>query len=117
MGRTNPKHTVGVVNSNAARPDAVQSFCRDHDARYVIFVNRMRDAKGGDGTSRNHPARAYSKDNLKFDKLDGGLSEVTGDIKRSTTGFWFDALEDVSSGSLDLSGYVKVGQSARPSLA
>jgi hypothetical protein len=48
-------------------------------------------------------------DGLRFDKLDGGLSEVTGDIKRSTTGFWFDALEEVSSGSLDLGCYVKDG--------
>lgn len=87
----------------------MQLFCKDHEARYVIFVNRVRDAKGGDGTSRDHQARTYSKDNLKFDKLDGGLSEVTGDIKRSTTGFWFDALEEVSSGSLDLSCYVKGG--------
>lgn len=107
IGRT--KHTVWVVNSNAARPDAVQLFCKDHDARYVIFVNRVRDATGGVGTSRDHPARIYSKDNLKFGKLDGGLSEVTGDIKRSTTGFWFDALEEVSSGSLDLGCYVKAG--------
>jgi hypothetical protein len=103
------KHTVWVVNSNAARPDAVQLLCKDHDARYVIFVNRVRDAKGGDGTSRDHPARTYSEDNLKFDKLDSGLSEVTGDIKRSTTGFWFDALEEELSGSLDLGCYVKVG--------
>ncbi len=101
------KHTVWVVNSNAARPDAVQLFCKDHDARYVIFVNRVRDASGGIGTSRDHPARTYSKDNLKFDKIDGGLTGVTGDIKRSTTGFWFDVLEEVSSGSLDLGCYVK----------
>jgi hypothetical protein len=103
------KHTVWVVNSNAARPDAVQLFCKDHDARYVIFVNRAREGKSGDGTSRDHQARIYSMDGLKFDKLDGGLSEVTGDIKRSTTGFWFDALEEVSSGSLDLGCYVKDG--------
>jgi hypothetical protein len=108
IGRTN--HTVWVVNSNAARPEAVQLFCKDHDARYVIFVNRLRDAKGGDGTSSDHPARTYSKDDLKFDKLEGGLSEVTGDIKRSTTGFWFDALEEVSSGSVDLGCYVKAGR-------
>jgi hypothetical protein len=103
------KHTVWVVNSNAARPHAVQSHCKNHDARYVIFVNMKRDAKGGEGTSRDHRARFYSKDNLHWTKLDGGLSEVTGDIKRSTTGFWFDALEEVSSGSLDLGCYVKAG--------
>jgi hypothetical protein len=33
---------------------------------------------------------------------------VTGDIKRSTTGFWFDALEQVSSSSLQLGCYTKV---------
>jgi hypothetical protein len=105
IGRT--KHTVWVVNSNAARPDTVQSFCKTYGACYVIFVNRVRDGTAGNGTSRDHPATHYSVDRLKFDKLDGGLSEVTGDIKRSTTGFWFDALEEVTSGSLELGCYLK----------
>jgi len=107
IGRTN--HTVWVVNSNAARPDAVQLICKNHGACYVIFVNRVRDGKAADGTSRDHEARSYSIDGLKFVKLDGGLTEVSGDIKRSTTGFWFDALEEESSGSLDLGCYVKAG--------
>ena len=41
------KHIVWVVNSNAARPDAAQLFC--NDARYVIFVNRVREGKSGGG--------------------------------------------------------------------
>ena len=70
------KHTVRVVNSNAARPDAVQRFCKTHSTYYVIFVNRVRDGKATDGTLRDHEAHSYSVDGLKFDKLDGGLSEV-----------------------------------------
>ena len=100
-------HTVWVVNSNAARPDAVQSFCNDHGARYVLFVSRVRDANPSSGTIRDHRARDYSADGRTWALLDRGLSHVTGDIKRSTTGFWFDALEEVPSGSLDLGSFTK----------
>jgi hypothetical protein len=102
------KHTVWVVNSNAARPDAVQSFCTDSGARYVLFVSRERNAKPGPGTLRNHEAGEYSRDSTTWLALEKGLSHVTGDIKRSTTGFWFDALEDVLSGSLELESFLKL---------
>jgi hypothetical protein len=100
-------HTIWVVISNAARPDAVQSFCNDHAARYVLFVSRARDAKASVGTIRDQQARHYSADGRTWTALDRGLSPVTGDIKRSTTGFWFDALEEVPSGSLDLDSFTK----------
>jgi hypothetical protein len=100
-------HTVWVVNSNAARPDAVQSFCKDHGARYVLFVSRVRDAKPGAGTLRDHQAQHYSVDGKTWAALEKGLGHVTGDIKRSTTGFWFDALEEAPFGSLDLTSFTK----------
>jgi hypothetical protein len=40
FARTKPNHTVWLLNSNAARPDVVQQFCKDHGARQVIFVSR-----------------------------------------------------------------------------
>jgi hypothetical protein len=89
-------HTVWVVNSNAARPDAVQAFCNEKDARHVLFVSRSRDGKSGSGTLRDDPARQYSRDNRNWTALPKNLGPVTGDIKRSTSGFWFDALEEVS---------------------
>jgi hypothetical protein len=75
-------HSVWVVNSNATRPGAVQSFCGDHDARYVIFVSRFRpdpNSKSASGTSTSDRARGYSSDDGKtWSPLDKGLSEVTG---------------------------------------
>src|SRR5215216_488068 len=91
-------HSVWVVNSNAARPGKVQSFCRDQGARYVIFVTRKalikpngqqgRLAVRGVGTSRNQRARSYSEDEDQYrcSDLHPLLSPVTGDIKRTTTG-------------------------------
>jgi hypothetical protein len=101
------KHTVWVVNSNAARPDAVQSFCGDNGARYVLFVSRVRDAKSGPGTLRDNRAEQYSVDGKTWAALHKRLGHVTGDIKRSTTGFWFDALEERPAGSLDLGSFTK----------
>jgi hypothetical protein len=100
-------NTIWVANSNAARPEAVQSFCNRHQARYVIFVSRSRPTKSDSGTQRNQRARAYSEDQLSWSSLDSRLGEVTGDIKRSTTGLWLDALEQIATGSLSLECYVK----------
>src|SRR5262249_17046809 len=55
-------HTVWVVNSNATRPETVQSFCNDHDARYVIFVSRSRDSKANSGPSTANRANECSSD-------------------------------------------------------
>jgi hypothetical protein len=102
--------SVWVVNSNAIRPGAVQSFCGDHDARYVIFVSRFRpDSKSASGTSTSDRARGYSSDDGKtWSPLDKGLSEVTSKITQATTGFWFDALEEINSGQIDLSSFSKL---------
>src|SRR5262249_44367204 len=97
-------HTVWVVNSNATRPETVQSFCNDHDARYVIFVSRSRDSKANSGPSTANRANECSSDGKTWSRLPfwpkdpKGLSEVTGRINRATAGFWFDALEEIDSG-------------------
>ena len=100
-------HTVWVVNSNAARPDAVQSFCKRCQARHVIFVSRSRPKKGDAGTQRNQKAQSFSEDQSAWRPLDNRLGDVTGDIKRSTTGLWLDSLEQVTTGSLALNSYIK----------
>jgi hypothetical protein len=113
IGRTG--HSVWVVNSNATRPEIVQPFCHDHDARYVIFVSRLpRNAKSDDGPPSSERAQEYSIDGRKWlalpfwPKDPKGLSEVTGKINRATAGYWFDALEEVSSGELDVRSYSKL---------
>jgi len=110
-------HSVWVLNSNAARPEMVQTFCEKQGARYVIFVTRERgkgsrgtaapDVAGKPGTTRDQRARHYSADRGSWASLDPLLTEVTGDIRRSTTGLWFDCLEETPSGSLDLGSFVK----------
>ena len=55
----NTKHTVWVTNSQAARPEIVQSFCADKGARHVMFLARQRN-KPGKNTSNNNPAARYS---------------------------------------------------------
>jgi hypothetical protein len=37
--------TVWVQNSNALRPDVVQTFCQDFGACYVFFLSRKRNGK------------------------------------------------------------------------
>ncbi len=100
-------HTVWVINSNAARPDVVRSFCSNHGARYVILVGRERDTTSGSGTLRDSAAQLYSIDPHSWQPLVQGLGKVTEDIRRSTTGMWFDALEEVAFGSFDLAVFVK----------
>jgi hypothetical protein len=108
-------HSVWVVNSNATRPEIVQPFCHDHDAHYVIFVSRLlRNSKSDDGPPSSERAQGYSSDGrtwipLPFWPQDRkGLSEVTGRINRATAGFWFDALEEIDSGEIDLRSYSKL---------
>lgn len=104
-------HSVWVVNSQAALPKAVQ-FCGDHDARFVIFVSRLRpnsNSQSASGTSTSDRARDYSRDGGKtWSLLDKGLSPVTGKINNATTGFWFDALEQINSGQIDLGSFSKL---------
>jgi hypothetical protein len=102
------KHSIWVLNSNAARPDTVQSFCNNHAARYVIFLTRSRDAKSDKGTSTEERVRWYSGDNKKWLQLDPLLSHVTGRINRATTGLWLDALQEVQSDSLTLECFHKL---------
>jgi hypothetical protein len=104
-------HTVWVVRSNATRPDAVQSFCGDHDARYVIFVSRERprsNSTSPSGPPTNTPAREYSSDRKTWSALHTGLGPVTGKIDLGATGFWFDALEQINSGEIDLGSFSKL---------
>lgn len=105
-------HSVWVVNSQATPPEAVQSFCGDHEARYVIFVSRSRpgpNSKPASGTSTVDRARDYSSDDGKtWSPLNKGLSAVTGKITRGTTGLWFDALEEINSGQIDLGSFSKL---------
>jgi hypothetical protein len=104
-------HSVWVVNSQATPPKAMQSFCADHDARYVIFVSLLRpdpNSKSASGTSSSDRARDYSRDEGKtWSLLDKELSPVTGKINNATTGFWFDALEQINSGQIDLGSFSK----------
>jgi hypothetical protein len=99
-------HTVWLQNSIALRPDAVQTFCKDFGACYVIFLSRKRDGKAM-GPSTDDPAKKYSDDNKTWLPLQSGLSHVTGLINRGTTGFWFAALEKVEYGSLSLDCFHK----------
>jgi hypothetical protein len=99
------KHTVWVLNSNAARPDAVQAFCTEKTARFVLFVSRARYADVNVGPSGDQEARAYSASGNSWAQLERGLGPVTGHIRRTTTGLWIDALEEVSKGSLDLASF------------
>jgi hypothetical protein len=101
------KHSVWVLNSNAARPDTVQSFCNRQGARYVIFLSRERDSKVRSGPSTEHRAQRYSANNKSWLPLHSALSHVTGRLNRATTGLWFDALEEVPRGSLNLGGFCK----------
>jgi hypothetical protein len=99
-------HTIWLQNSIALRPDAVQTFCKDFEACYVIFLSRKRDGKAT-GPSTDVRAKKYSHDNKSWSPPQPGLSHVTGQINRGTTGFWFTALEKVEDGSLSLDCFHK----------
>jgi len=104
------KHTVWVVNSQAAAPQTVQAVCNRNGARHVIFLARMRD-KPGANTSHDDPAVAYSADGRSWSPLDRELSEVTGRINRVTTGLWLDRLDQVGAGKLTLAPFVQTDDS------
>jgi hypothetical protein len=96
-------HTIWVTNSGATRVETVQRFCNDHhDARYVLFVARKGKKSDQKGPTTAHPAKHYSLDQKKWVPIPNGLSPVAGKITRATTGFWFDALEETTSKSLNL---------------
>ena len=109
IARTKPNHTVWLLNSNATRPDAVQQLCKDHGARYVIFVSRHpRHGPPKAGPSTNTRARNYSIDGRTWSRLDPALSEVTGRINSGTTGFWFERLEEITNGEIDVRSFSKL---------
>jgi hypothetical protein len=72
------KHSVWVLNSNAARPDNLQSFCNNYAARFIIFLSRERDGKPDSGPSSEAGAQSYSDNNRSWLPLDQRLSHVTG---------------------------------------
>lgn len=96
-------HTIWLLNSNAARPDAVQNFCNSQNARYVIFVARTRNAS--EGPSTGDAAHGYSIDGKKWQGMPTGLGAVTGNINKATTGLWLTSLVKVESGNLDLESF------------
>ncbi len=108
-------HTIWVVNSNATRPEKIQPFCNDNSAHYVIFVGRARPRPKSrePGPVTKHHAAFYSQNRTKWTPISfwpkdpNGLSEVTGRITAATAGFWFEALEEIDSGQIDLRSYVK----------
>ena len=91
----NAGHTIWLTNSLATRVEIVQQFCNDHDVRDVLFV--AKEQKGSQkGPPTNDPAKFYSADQKTWSPIKV-LSPVTGKITRATTGFWFDALEEITS--------------------
>jgi hypothetical protein len=102
----NVGHTIWVTNSQAAAPQIVQTFCHKHCAQHVIFVAKVRKDPGSE-TKFKDPAQSFSPDNITWRPLPPGLSEVTGRITRVTTGFTFDALSQITYGTLKLDEYVK----------
>jgi hypothetical protein len=99
-------HTVWLQNSIALRPDDVQTFCQDFGACRIIFLSRKRDGKAK-GPSTDDPAKEYSRDNKTWLPLQPGLSPVTGQINRSTTGLWLTGLTEIDAGSLSLDCFHK----------
>jgi len=103
---TKADHTVWVTNSQAAKPEIVQSFCAQSGARHVVFLSKKRDKPGTD-TSNDDAATRYSADSRNWSPLHTALTEVTGRITRATTGFWFCDLETIDHGKIDLTPFVK----------
>jgi hypothetical protein len=102
---TSVGYTVWVTNSQAARPDAVQSFCKEHGPCHVIFMSRGYQNNPGPITVDR--AKRYSEDERTWLYLPTALSRVTGLRTRYTTGFWFEELEQVQSCSMALGSFVK----------
>lgn len=99
-------HTIWLLNSNAARPDAVQLFCQTQSAQHVIFVARKRDA-ADKGPSTDHKARSYSVNGKEWRAMPSGLGNVTGHMNKATTGLWLAALEKIETGNLNLKNFFK----------
>jgi hypothetical protein len=99
-------HTVWAMNSRAAKPDEVQSFCKRHGPCHVLFLNKRFAKKPGSITI--DAAKRYSIDGRPpWLPLAGGLSPVTGLRTRFTTGLWLEELEQVHSSSIALGPFVK----------
>jgi hypothetical protein len=99
-------HTVWAMNSQAARPAEVQSFCREHGPCHVLFLNKRFGNKPGSNTI--DAAKRYSIDRRPpWLPLPGGLSPVTGLKNSFTTGLWLEELEQVHSRSIALGPFLK----------
>ena len=100
-------HTIWLVNSNAGSSDKIQSFCELHGARYVVFVSRDGSTHVI-GASTESKATHYAPKPGQWTNFNPGRSPVTGLIKRSTTGFWFESLCEVQPRiAVDISSFVK----------
>jgi hypothetical protein len=103
----NARHSIWVVNSHAVRADALQAFCTEHDARYVIFLSRRPHGQVNAGPPTADRAQFYSEDGKTWLRLHRALSHVTGRLNVGTTGFWLDALEEMQGATLDLGCFRK----------
>jgi hypothetical protein len=79
----------------------VQWFCKEHGPCYVVFISRGYKKTPGPITVAR--AKRYSADQRTWVPLAPGLGLRT----KYTTGFWFEDLEQVQSGTMALGSFVK----------
>ena len=73
-----------------------------------VRAHYPRNLKPNSGPPTNDRALRYSIDGLHWCALNPGLSEVTGRINRGTTGFWFERLEEITYGEIDVRCFSKL---------
>ncbi len=98
----NAGNTVWLVNSNKGTPDKIQSFCDRTSAQHVVFVAPITLNVG---PATDERAVEYSKDNENWKSFDVKLGDVTGYVRRNTTGLWLSELELVPSAQIDFAFY------------
>jgi hypothetical protein len=82
--------------------------------RQVRHFVRRPGAKTNSGPSTNERAQKYWSDRQAWSAIPlwpqdrRGLSEVTGRVNSATAGFWFNGLEEVDAGEVDLRSYSKL---------
>lgn len=99
--------TFWLIKSHKAKPDMVQSLCKEaemHRGNSLTVFVEASSSTGARPTVTAKEAKEYSQDGVRWKGLPKGLSSVTGKIDNGTYALIFNQLKLVND-VIDLWGY------------
>ena len=82
------------------------------DVGYLLLVNSSADGNGASDTKIVEKATHFSKDKEKWSEIDAGISQVTGNLGKGVTAYYFDDIVECDE-PIDLDYYSEVDEDSK----